>query len=123
MTINNSAPIAKTFHILMLTTALALPLSLMTTKSVLAEDLVFKVINKTDTNLVKFQTSPTGVNDWEEDILGTDTLKSGESVNINIKDGETVCTYDIRGVFDDGEEVLEYKVNLCTLGSYTFHNK
>jgi hypothetical protein len=120
---NYSAPIAKIFQTLMVTTALALPLTVMTGKSVLADDLVFNVINSTDTSLTAFHTSPTGVDDWEEDILGRDILLPGEYTEITIADGRTVCTYDIKGVFDDGVEVIDYKVNLCTLGSYTFYNK
>ena len=120
LTMNYSVPIAKILQTLMVTTALALPLSVMTAKSVLAKSLEFRVTNNTATNITTFQTSPTGINDWEEDILGIDILRPGESTNIIISDSRDVCTYDIRAVFDDGEEIIKYKVDLCTLENYTF---
>jgi hypothetical protein len=120
---NYSVPIAKILQSLMVTTALALPLSVMTAKSVLAETYVFSITNKTVTNITSFHTSPTGVNDWEEDLLGIDILRPKESTNISFIDRRNVCTYDIRAVFDDGEESIQYKVNLCTEQNFTFYDK
>ncbi|MEG3967598.1 hypothetical protein QUA00_08230 [Microcoleus sp. T2B6] len=120
LTMNYSVPIAKILQSLMVATALALPLSVMTAKSALAETYVFSITNKTATNITSFHTSPTGVNDWEEDLLGIDILKPRASTNISFTDTRNVCTYDIKAVFDDGEEVIQYKVNLCTEGNFTF---
>lgn len=106
----------------MVATALALPLSVMTAKSVLAETFEFTITNKTATNITTFQTSPTGVDDWEEDLLGIDILKPGASTIITFPDGRNVCTYDIRAGFDNGEEIIKYKVNLCTLGTFSFYD-
>lgn len=107
----------------MVTTALALPLSVMTAKSVLAESLGFDITNDTATNITKFYTNPTGIEDWGEDILGIDILRPGESASITIRNSQNVCTYDIKAVFDNGEEVIKYKVDLCTVENYTFYEK
>lgn len=122
LTMNYSVPIAKILQSLMVATALALPLSVMTAKSVLAETFEFTITNKTATNITTFQTSPTGVDDWEEDLLGIDILKPGASTIITFPDGRNVCTYDIRAGFDNGEEIIKYKVNLCTLGTFSFYD-
>ncbi|WP_333405148.1 hypothetical protein [Microcoleus sp. MON1_C1] len=113
---------AKILQSLMVATALALPLSVMTAKSVLAEALGFNIINKTRTNITQFYTNPTGIDSWGEDILGIDILRPGESALITIRDSQNVCTYDIKAVFDDGEESIKYKVNLCTLENFTFND-
>jgi hypothetical protein len=35
-------------------------------------------------------------------------------------DGRKTCIYDIRGDFADGDKVEDYKVNICTVGTYRF---
>lgn len=93
-----------------LATALAVP--------AFAEDLVFTLSNNTSADLQEFYTSPVDVNDWEEDVLGTDVLAAGASAQVTIADGRTQCTYDMRFVFTDGSE-LEDTADLCDTGSYT----
>ncbi len=56
--------------------------------------------------------------DSDIDILGMDVLGSGESVNVTIADGRRACEYDLKIVFDDGDE-LEDTTDLCDTGSYT----
>ena len=77
-----------------------------------AEDLAFIAIQE-------FYASPVGVDDWEEDILGTDILAAGEALRITIADGRDVCEYDLKIVFDDASEMEERSINLCETGSYT----
>lgn len=89
-----------------------------------AEDLVFNLVNKTDATLERFYTSPTGVEDWEEDVFGKDVLEPGESVKITIADGRRVCEYDLRFEFteESGYENLEDSQDLCKMGTYTIHD-
>ncbi|MBS3650921.1 hypothetical protein KEU06_20110 [Pseudaminobacter sp. 19-2017] len=86
-----------------------------------AEDLVFTLTNGTDSVLTRFHSSPTGVNNWEDDILGQDVLNPGESVEITIADGRAVCEYDMRFEFteDSDLDTTTDTQNLCELGSYT----
>jgi hypothetical protein len=83
-----------------------------------AEDLVFTLSNNTSADLQEFYTSPADVNNWEEDVLGTDMLGAGSSAQVTIADGRTQCNYDMRFVFTDGSE-LEDTADLCETGSYT----
>lgn len=85
-----------------------------------AEDLTFTLINKTHATMLRFYTSPVGVNDWEEDVFGKDVLDPGDEMDVTIADGRTVCNYDMRFEFDD-DSTTEDTVNLCDLGSYTIH--
>jgi hypothetical protein len=85
-----------------------------------AEDLTFTLYNETSATLMYLYISPTNVDDWEEDVLGNDILDPGESGEVTIADDRRTCIYDILGVFDDGDQVEDYKINLCTLGSYSF---
>lgn len=88
--------------------------------AVLAEDLVFTLKNGTNSVLNAFYTSPVGVDNWEDDVFGSDVLAPGESIEITIKDGRRACNYDLRFEFQgDNLEDLEDTQDLCELGEYT----
>ncbi|WP_064695798.1 hypothetical protein [Rhizobium aegyptiacum] len=88
-----------------------------------AEDLKFQLTNGTNSVLTRFYSSPAGVDSWEEDVFGEDVLNPGESANITIADGRTVCKYDMRFEFDENSnlDTTEDTQDLCALGSYTIH--
>ncbi|MBL0935904.1 MAG: hypothetical protein IBJ07_14250 [Rhizobiaceae bacterium] len=88
------------------------------TLPLLAEDLVFMLDNRSSYDIHEFYASPTDVEDWEEDILGSDILPAGDAVRVTIADGRDVCNYDLRVVFEDGD-VLDDESDLCATGSYT----
>ena len=85
-----------------------------------AEDLVFTLKNGTNSVLNNFYASPVGVGNWEDDIFGRQALGPGESMEITIADGRTVCEYDMRFEFqgDDLDTTTDTQ-NLCELGEYT----
>lgn len=94
--------------------------TLFLTSSAYAEDLTFTLLNKTKSVINAFYASPTGTDDWEDDILGTEALSPGESTEITIGDGRDVCDYDMRFEFQDNKlETLEVRHNLCELSHYT----
>jgi hypothetical protein len=83
------------------------------------QDLVFMLDNQSSGAVQEFYASPVGVDNWEEDILGTDILAAGEASRITIADARDVCEYDLKIVFDDATELEERNINLCDTGSYT----
>ena len=84
-----------------------------------AEDLVFMLDNQSSGAITEFYASTTDTNDCEQDILGEDTLAAGGFVRVTIADGKTICTYDLKIVWEGGEEVEERGIDLCATGSYT----
>ena len=78
-----------------------------------------KIINETRHAMVEFHASRVGTNDWEEDILGQDTLGVGNSVVVNFGTDD-YCLYDFLGVFDDGDKVEKHRINVCEIGSFRF---
>ena len=103
----------------LVTTALAAA-ALMTAGVAHAEDLEFKLTNKTGSPLVGFYVSHAGTNQWEENLLDGAMLDSGYEVGVQIADGREVCEYDIRGEFDDGDVLEDMGLDLCGTGEYTF---
>jgi hypothetical protein len=98
--------------------ALATLTALMIAAPASAEDLVFDLINNSSVTLHELYVSAHDADTWEEDILGTDTLASGETVSVTIADGKDTCDYDLRFVAEDGSE-LERNVDLCKMSSFT----
>lgn len=87
----------------------------------MAEDLNFLFENNSSFTIVELYASPSDVGDWEEDILGRDILEAGESARVTIRDGRRACEYDLRIVFDDGDEITD-TTDLCETASYRVDN-
>lgn len=86
-----------------------------------SDELVFTIENKTSEVVTHFYTSPSNVNDWEDDVLGDDVIGAGESMQITIADGRRTCEYDLKFEFE-GSSKLETTVdtqNLCEMNTYT----
>ncbi|MCM5553674.1 hypothetical protein [Pleomorphomonas sp. NRK KF1] len=78
------------------------------------------VVNNTSTAIQEFYASNTGQDDWQEDILGEDTLPPGGEMTVNIDDGSGYCKYDFRAVFEDATEATKAGVNVCEVGRFSF---
>jgi hypothetical protein len=87
----------------------------------LAEDRRVEIVNDTGVTMTRFYGSHQKTDDWEEDILGDDMLYPGQSVVINFDDGTGYCLFDFRAVFEDGDEVVEYGVDVCDIGTFTYN--
>lgn len=87
----------------------------------LAQDRRVTIVNDTGYTMVRFYGSNTGSTSWEEDILGEDMLPTGHSVAVNFDDASGYCKFDLRAVFEDGDEVVKRNVDVCTIGTFTFN--
>ncbi|HEY0114161.1 MAG TPA: hypothetical protein VGB54_00425 [Allosphingosinicella sp.] len=76
----------------------------------------FTIRNRTGHVVTEVYVSAISTNDWEEDVLGRDTLPNGESVEITFERAETQCNWDLKLVFDDGTSLEQRNVNLCRTG-------
>ena len=79
------------------------------------EPVSFTLNNQTDNVLVALYISVVSTNEWEEDIFGSGVLGAGDSVEITIDDNLSDCEYDLKAVFDDGEEVILGSEDFCEL--------
>ncbi len=84
-----------------------------------AEDLKFTLTNNSSRAIENFYTSPANTADWQEDVLGEDTISPGQSDEVTIADGSTQCVYDMRFVMEDKQEMVESGIDLCKLAEYT----
>ena len=79
----------------------------------------FKLINKSTYTVVELYVSPTDDEEWGEDVLGRDVLANNDSVDIEFSRSETTCSWDLKIVDDEEDEVTWTKLNLCTANEIT----
>jgi len=79
----------------------------------------FSLVNKTGVEIHAVYISPHDADDWEEDILGRDTLPNGESVDIKFHRGETAENWDLRIEDSKGNAIEWENLNLLKISKAT----
>jgi hypothetical protein len=85
------------------------------TVSVNQDDLDFTLVNNTGVEIEALFISPHTTNEWEEDVLGVDTLASGKSVLIKFSSDETAEFWDLRVEDSEGTFIYWKKLNLTEI--------
>ena len=83
----------------------------------------FTLHNQTGVEIHKLFISPHDTNDWEEDILGKDTLPDGESLDITFSRKETAKLWDLKVVDKEGNSIEWKNLNLLEISEITLHFK
>lgn len=74
----------------------------------------FTLVNRTGYELKAVFVSPTKADDWQEDVLGQDSLPDGNRVNIHFSPRTNACIWDLKVVYtDDDSSAVWSKINLC----------
>ena len=79
----------------------------------------FTLVNKTGVEIHKVYISPHDKDDWEEDILGKDTLPNGENVDIKFHRNETAEMWDLRVEDSKGNAIEWENLNLLKISKLT----
>lgn len=84
----------------------------------------FTLVNRTGLTIVAVYISASNVDSWEEDVLGVDVLKDGESVFIQFSPKETAKKWDLKIVDEDGDEAIWTGLRLDRISKVTLrYNK
>jgi hypothetical protein len=83
----------------------------------------FTLVNQTGVEIHKVFISPHDVNDWEEDILGRDTLPNGESVDIKFHRSQKAPLWDLRIEDKQGHSIEWENLNLMQIDKITLEYK
>lgn len=79
----------------------------------------FTLINKTGSDINEVYVSPHSSDDWEEDVMGKQTLDKGESVAITFSRASKEKDWDIKVVTKGGKELIFEKLNLLEVSKVT----
>jgi hypothetical protein len=81
----------------------------------------FTLHNRTGVEIYSLYVSPHDSNDWEEDILGQDTLANGADLKITFDDRDKHVHWDLK-VTDKDNNSLEWSdLNLTEISEVTIH--
>lgn len=85
----------------------------------------FVLTNKTGYEISKVYVSASKTNDWEEDVLGDQTLEDDEDLRIRFNNAGKTCKYDIKVVYEeDDSEAIWRDIDLCATSKVTIrYNK
>jgi hypothetical protein len=81
----------------------------------------FMLHNQTGVEINSLYVSPHDSDDWEEDILGQDTLANGESLKITFDDREKHAHWDLKVTDKDGNSLEWEDLNLVEISEVTLH--
>lgn len=79
----------------------------------------FTLVNQTGVEIDKVYISPHDADDWEEDILGKDTLPEGQSVEVKFNRDETAAQWDLRIEDKEGNGIEWENLNLLKISKLT----
>ncbi len=83
----------------------------------------FTLHNETGVEIHELYVAPHDSDNWEEDVLGRDTLPDGESVEITFARKEKAKLWDIK-IVDGEENSVEWEsLNLLEIAEVTLHKK
>ena len=83
----------------------------------------FVLHNATGVEIHQLFLSPTTTNQWEEDVLGVDTLPDGDSVKVSFDDHEKTSKWDLKVVDGKGNSIEWRDLNLVEISEVTLHYK
>lgn len=81
----------------------------------------FTLVNKTGVEIHALYVTPHNADEWGEDILGRDTLASGEILDISFSRNEKAEYWDLRIEDEDGEFIEWEKLDLLEISKVTLY--
>jgi len=81
----------------------------------------FMLHNKTGVVINKLFVSPSDKDDWQEDILGQDTLANDQSVEIKFNPKEKAAKWDLKVEDTQGNSIEWHDLNLMEISEVTLH--
>ena len=83
----------------------------------------FVLHNETGVEIHEVYVSPVTAGDWEEDVLGKETLPEGDSVKVTFDDRDKRSHWDLKVVDGKGNSIEWHDLNLVEISEVTLHYK
>lgn len=79
----------------------------------------FTLINRTGYQIDEVYVGPVNQSHWGQDVMGKDAIANGDTADITFNGGSNACKWDIKVVYNDGDESEFRGVNLCNVSKVT----
>ena len=86
-----------------------------------AGDQDFKLVNRTGYQIDEVYVSRSSSKNWGRDMMGSDALADRESVNLSFNAPDSVCDWDMRVKYNDGDSSEWSNLNLCKIEKVTLY--
>lgn len=73
----------------------------------------FDLLNDTEYTIDELYLSPSNSSRWGKDVLGREVLKHGETVELKFSREETECSWDLKVVDEEEDEIVWEDIDLC----------
>jgi len=80
----------------------------------------FTLVNQTGYTIHVVNISPASENNWQEDVLGSQLLANGESLDVAFDTGN-IQNWDIRVIFEDGSGLAFSNIDLLSYAVVTLN--
>ncbi len=97
--------------------------TLITATPAMAAQQDFSVVNRTGHVVVQLNVSPSSETRWGPDILGREVLANGETAQVSFDRTDSICMWDIRVTYSDGDTGDWRQINLCEVGEVTLNGE
>jgi len=87
----------------------------------LAGEQDFKLVNKTGYQIDEVYVSRATSKSWGKDMMGKDALADSENVNLSFNAPDSVCKWDMRVKYNDGDTAEWNNLNLCSINTVTLY--
>ena len=87
----------------------------------LAGDQDFKLVNRTGYQIDEVYVSRSSSKHWGKDMMGSDALAAGESVDLEFSAPSNVCNWDMYVKYNDGDTAQWNSLNLCNINKVTLY--
>ena len=108
----------RQFRVIRLLSAAALLLALPLPAQAIERNL--KLVNETRFAIAEFYATNVAKDGWGDNRIAGQPLAAGASVALDLDDGTGYCLFNLRAVFDDGDEIVSESVNICDAGRFYY---
>jgi len=79
----------------------------------------FTLVNRTGYQIDEVYVGPVSQSHWGQDVMGKDAIANGDTADITFNGSSNACKWDIKVVYNDGDESEFRAVNLCNVSRVT----
>lgn len=86
-----------------------------------AADQDFQIVNRTGYQIDEVYVGASTSRSWGKDLMGRGSLEDGAKLNVSFPNRTTACSFDIKVVYNDGDEAEWSQVNLCQVSKVNLY--
>ena len=86
-----------------------------------AADQDFQIVNRTGYQIDEVYVGASSSRSWGKDLMGRGTLTDGERLDVTFPNRTSNCKFDIKVVYNDGDEAEWSQVNLCSVSKVNLY--